>query len=709
VNEDSAPLPDLGKAPAERAASAVLPAAALVWTAAELMHVTGIPGTRDTVIAAAGAWLVTWGAAGRGKLPAGLPAWTAVTGAWVTAAGMCGPLLWWPAVPLTLAWAVIAARAAWVARRHKAVTSARDWREQRADWLGRSHEWGLGGSHLLDFQRTRLGELYTVDVKGTRKRRSQILASGIDEVIAQAEDLDESRVRLMKHGPAGRIRISIRRVNPWADPVLHPLACDDHEIELPEYRSILDEAVIGQDPETGEPLTIPLCDANGAKRVSVTANSGGGKGVLEDNLFEHVTACDDAVAVHLNLSVKGHEDEESWGPACHLTAYGPHQKARAAAILKVIAAVIEWRTQNFKRGQYVPSPEHPAIIIFHDESDSGQADLREDINTVVTKGRSHGVGYGHFGQRNIRGYVDPTARSQDNVRCTGLVQNSNEARHAGSGTGPDMSTYGEGKPGVWKVELLGGGMQLGRTWIFHRTPAGHGAFVERLAQERAFAQPELSGACREYLGEAYEALLKNEVFARWARGLDAGEAAEEPEDDARAPEVPAPPAGPQDIAPGTAPAVAAAGGKTAVADRDPLEEQWEMEVDDSTRARLAALHEKLGGVRQQLAETAALPKPPEVSKEALAAHTAERWRLVGEEAQIPEQHRARLTGMLAAGTTIGAVAAEFGITKPVARGWLQKYRNADAAYVDGTRRGARWRLGTPPADGPAPPEDGDAE
>jgi hypothetical protein len=708
VSEEDAPLPDLGKAPAERAASAVLPAAALVWTAAELMHVTGIPGTRDTAIAAAGAWLVTWGAAGRGKLPAGLPAWTAVTGAWVLAADVLGPLAWWPAVPLTLAWAAIAARAAWVARRHKAVTSAREWREQRADWLGRSREWGLGGSHLLDFQRTRLGELYTVDVKGTGKRRSQILASPVAEVIAQAESLDESQVRLMKHGPAGRIRISVRRVNPWAEPILHPLACDDHEIELPEARSILDEAIVGQDPETGEPLTIPLCDENGAKRVSVTANSGGGKGVLEDNLFEHVTACGDAVAVHLNLSVKGHEDEESWGPACHLTAYGPHQRARAAAILKVIAAVIEWRTMNFKRGQYAPSAEHPAIIIFNDESDSALGALREDIGTIVTKGRSHGVGYVHLGQRNTREYADPKARTQDNVRCTGLVQNSNEARHAGSGTGPDMSTYGEGKPGVWKVELLGGGMSLGRTWIFHRTPAGHGAFVERIAQERAFAQPELSGACREYLGEAYEELLKDEVFARWARGLGAGEPEDEPEDGDRVPEVAAPPAGPPGAGAGTAPSAPAATRKTAVADRDPLEEMWKMDVDEGTRARLDALHEKLGAARQMLEETAAMPKPPQVSKEALAAHTAERWRLIGEEAQIPEGHRERLTAMLAAGTTIGAVAEEFGVTKPVARGWLQKYRNADAAYVDGVKRGARWRLGAPPAGDPAPPESGDA-
>lgn len=692
--------PQLRKAPAERAAAAVLPASGAVWTAAWAMHQAGLVPAHDvfwgTVVMAA----VSWGAAARNEtVPPSLPWWLALAGGWVTAADLLGPLAWWPAPLLTAAWIVYAIAAVRFAHRHEAVVSAREWRDAKGDWLGRSHEWGLGGSHLLAFERTRLGELYTVDVKGTGKRRSQILASGIGEVIAQAEDLDESRVRLMKHGPAGRIRISVRRVNPWADPILHPLACDDHEIELPGARSILDLAVVGQDPETGEPLTVPLCDENGAKRVSITANSRGGKGVLEDDLFEHVTACGDAVAVHLNLSVKGHEDEESWGPACWLTAYGPHQKSRAAAVLKVIAAVIEWRTQNFKRGQYVPSPEHPAIIIFHDESDSGQTALREDINTVVTKGGSHGAGYVHLGQRNTRDYADPKARSQDNVRCTGLVQNSNEARHAGSGAGPDMSTYGEGKPGVWKVELLGGGMSLGRSWIFHRTPAGHGAFVEQLAQERAFSQPELSGDCREYLGDAYEALLATEVFARWARGQDP--AAGEPEDG----DVPADGAAAAEAGeardPAAVPAAAVRPAKTALAERDPLEEAWEIEMDpQSEAARRAAIRGKLAGVRQVLEETAARPAPPQVDPAALAAHTAARWRQIAEEP--PRELLGPLLEMLAAGTTISAAEKRFGVGKWQARKWLEWLRLTGAAYVDGERSARRWKLAPPLAEGDAP-------
>jgi hypothetical protein len=695
-------LAHLERAGAEKAAAAVLPAAAAAWTAAEVMRLAGVHAVFPLGGATALAAALAWGAAGRrDEVPDSLPWWVAVAGGWLTAADALGPLAWWPAPVLTVAWAVFAVAASRAAHRHEAVASAREWREARADWLGRSHDWGLGGSHLLAFERTRLGELYTVDVKGTGKRRSQILASGIAEVIAQAEDLDENRVRLMKHGPAGRIRISVRRTDPWADPILHPVVCDGHEIELPERRSIADPAVIGQDPETGDPLTVPLYVREfGTNRVSIVANSGGGKGVFEDDLFEHVTACADALAVHLNLSVKGYEDEESWGPACWLTAYGPAQKSRAAAVLKIIGELIEWRTKNFKRGQYVPSPEHPAIIIFCDESDAGLSALREDINTMATKGRSHGVGFVRLGQRNTREYADPKARSQDNVRCTGLVQNANEARHAGSGNGPDMSTYGEGKPGVWKIEILGGVMSLGRTWIFHRTAAGHGAAVERIAAERAFAQRELSGACREYLGETLETLLATEVFAKWARGRGAGgyvpEADGEPEADGQLPAAPAPA---QDGRDGQE--AAAVPGSVATAEDDPFA-ALERDMDKETRGRFAELNAKLGGVRQMNAETAAMPKPPEASPEVRAAFVAEQWRQVDEQAQIPPEVVAPLMEMLEAGTTAPAVARRFGVSKWTARTWLENLRGRNVAYVAGERSKARWLLAPPPEEAGTP-------
>jgi hypothetical protein len=406
------------------------------------------------------------------------------------------------------------------------------------------------------------------------------------------------------------------------------------------------------------------------------------------------------------VSVKGYAEAESWGPACHLTAFGPEQAGRAVAVLEALGKLIEWRARNFKRGQYAPSAEHPALVVFLDESDSAFAipALRPLLNMLATKGREYGIAYIHAGQRNTRDYNDPKAKSQDDVRCTGMVANANESRHAGSTAGPDMATYGEGCPGVWKVEVLGRGVSMGRTWVFHPAPAGHGAEVERIAQERAYSQPELPDACREYLGQPYAALLADDVFARWAREQDPD--AYEPEHDdgdepgAEAPEA-SPPAPRQEPDAGAETAAPAPAGRTAVAEQDPLEKWLEMDVADNpdTDARSAAIREKLAVAGRMIEETAARPRPADVDPEARAAYLAERWRRV-----IPEDARPRLLEMLEGdGTTSGAVAEEFGIARSKAKVWLVALREGGVAYVDGERRGARTRrLAPPPAGGDAP-------
>jgi len=142
-----------------------------------------------------------------------------------------------------------------------------------------------------------------------------------------------------------------------------------------------------------------------------------------------------------------------------------------------------------------------------------------------------------------------------------------------------------------------------------------------------------------------------------------------------------------------------------------------MDMGDRERAMLDGIAAKLGGARRMITETMARPAPPEVPREALDALTAERWRQVGVEAVIPEDARPRLLEMLAAppsaadprgGTTNSAVAREFGVSKWTARTWLQNLRNGDAAYVDGEKKAARWRLGPPPAEGDVPAAEGDA-
>jgi hypothetical protein len=685
-SEEDAGFARLARTPAETAAAAVRPACSLVWTAAEVMHWAGVQGSADLGIATVVASSLAWGAASRGWVPPALPAWVALAGGWTAAAWYLGPLAWLPAPMLTAAWIVITWAAHRAARRHPAVAGARQWREARGRWLAVRGNWGLGGSHLLDYQETRVGELYTVSA---RKASRYIGNRSAEEDIAEAENLPLGRVQILPHELAGRIIISIRRKDPWAEPILHPLTGENPDAELAERRSITDLVPVGQHPEAGGLLTIQLYDAEaGGKNIDITGIKGAGKDVLLASVAEHVTACDDAVMVWIDVSIKGTAQLGAWGPACHLTALGADAKARAVAVVGVLNKVIEWRARTYKPGTYAPSADDPAIVLVVNESDAAAAvpGLKRELDDFATKAREFGGVYIHAGQRNTNDYHSAKQRSQDDVHCTGMLANANEARHAG-GFPPAL------RVGVWSISMLGGSTATGRTWVFAATKAAHGAAVERVAAERAFSQPGLPAECREYLGERYAALLASEVFPRWAQGRDPGGYAPGG-DDAQD----GPPAARPDDAAAALPAVTAAT-VTAVADHD-LEEMWKAPMDESTAARNAAIHRKLTDASRSLAVAAAIPRPEPVAPETRAAFTAERWRQVADEP--PRQVLGPLLGMLEEGTTISAVAGQFtGGKKWQARKWLEYLRLAGAAYVDGERSAARWRLAPPLGEGDA--------
>lgn len=679
---DEAPLPELRKAPAERAAAAVLPASGIAWAAAEAMHLTGFPGTGDLLVATAVSAAFAWGASGRWKsLPRTLPASVAAAGGWLALAAAEGPLAGWPYAPLTWTWAGASFLAWRWARRHPAVLEAQEWRLQRAEWLeGRSRRWGLGGSHLLGWRQTRLGEWFEADVRGTGKRASQVEASGIAELIAEHENLPPSRVQVRRGRLAGRVTISIRRTDPWASPVLHPVLDEAPEVHLPVPCSITDAPLVGIDPEAGRPLAVPLYDEAGGKCVTVVSLRGGGKTVLLDSLSERVTAASDALQVRVNLSVKGHAEAERWGPACHLTALGPQQKGRAVKVLQAVNRVIEWRAQRYTTGKFAPSPRDPLVVVVIDEADSAMAvpAVRAQVDDIATKGREFGVTLVRAGQRGTADYGSAKTRAQDDVFCIGKVNRQGEAYHAAGSMGftlPDMASYGEGHAGVWAVAELGGGHQAGRTFKWEPEDAA------RIARERAFAQPELHPDCRAFLGESYELLLSTDVFAKWAR-----------KDRASTSPPPAPAPAGQAPAPSPSP----------VATLDDIDHlDFTLEIDDDTRAKLAAIDAKNAATRQLIEGTRNLPAPPEVSPEALAAHTAERWRQVGDAAQVPDEARPVLLRLLGEGTTASAVAEALGVSKWTARTYLERMRNEGIAYVDGVKRAARWRMAGPGQGGDA--------
>jgi len=674
-------------APAEKAARAVLPACGVAWTAAEICHVSGIPwldigGGAAVLAAAAGA---------RGYRSTA--AWLLAGGAWGALAARFGPLAD-PGLfcPVTLAWGALGFTGWRLARRHPAVTEARDKRAAAADWLARRDRWGLSRTHLLDWEETRLGEWYLVDVRGTGKRASAIVASDVAERIAEDEILPPGRVRLKRHRLAGRVEISIRRTDPWAHPIPHPAVTPDHEVDLSGPYSITQPAVVGQDPETGKPLSLLLCGPGGGRNVNVVATLESGKTTLLSCMSERVTAAADALLFRINLSLKGDNERYMWGPACHLTALGPSQKPRALKLLRTLEGIIEYRARQPKTGaNWVPSPGDPHLVLIIDEIDALTEipACRQSLERLSSKGREFGFTCVRAGQRGTAEWTGGgNVRAVDGVFCVGKVNRSMEAMHAAGDLGlrlPDMAEYGDGRPGVWAIaDLADPAHQAGRGFNLSEP-----ADVRRIVAERARQQPDLQPELKAFLGETYEELLSTDVFARWIRDQQEPAAAAHPRPDT--PPEPAP-ASPQH---GRAP-VAVLADPLAAYDQDMDAHMETLGPEDDLRRRWIAQGGRLAETRREL-EAAAAEPVPDIPREQLVAHAEAQWQQLEESTEIPEAHRETLLALLAAGTTISEVAGALEVSTWTARTYLGRLRTEGLAQITGNGRGARWRAASPPA------------
>jgi hypothetical protein len=670
-------LPDLRRTLPERAASWVLPACACEWAGAEvahLAHASAGPVAIGTAVAAS----LAFGISGRtGKL-APFVAWAiAGAGGWLSASLAWDPASW----PVAIAWAAGSLLAAKLAHKHPAVTAAREWRDARAGWLADSRRWHLGGSHLLHHEFTRLGERMIADVTGTGKLASVVAHSDLPERIASDRKIPRSRVTVAEHKIAGQVVIEVRDHDPWAHPIPHPAVTEGHEVELAERPSITAPQPVGQDPATGRLLTLVLCGPGGGLNVSVVGTLEAGKTTLLSDVSERVTACRDALMIRINLSDKGDAERHLWGPACHLTALGPGEKARALKVLKAIRGIMRWRAQQPKTtANWQPSPSNPHIVLIIDEIDAltEVPALRRELEPIASKGREYGVTIVRAGQRGTAEWTGgANTRAMDGLWCLGALTRSSEAMHAAGELGlrlPDVASYGEGNPGVWIVAQKSGAWQGGRTWNLSEP-----ADIAAIATARAPLQPELPPECVTFLGDDYAWLLGTDVYAQWAHGRTA------------APPPEAPPATAPPQPDGGQPAPAHAATVTATVPDDNIDQlDWDVQMDDVTAARLRALDEKLGRTRQILAETAAMDKGPDVPADKLRESAAERWRQVGEQAEIPTEMMGKLLDLLEGGTTMSKVAAELGVKPWAARTWLEKLRGQGVAKVVGERRTARW-------------------
>jgi hypothetical protein len=162
--------------------------------------------------------------------------------------------------PVTLAWGLLSFCGWRSARKHPAVVQAREFRQAKTDWHRTRRRWRLPGTFLLHRENTRLGQRLILDVSDSGKLASQIAASDVPGWIAQDKKIPRTRVAVAVHGHEGQVRVDIREKDPWAKPILHPVLDREPEIDLSGPCSCRDPFVIGQDPETGDPLTIPVYD-----------------------------------------------------------------------------------------------------------------------------------------------------------------------------------------------------------------------------------------------------------------------------------------------------------------------------------------------------------------------------------------------------------------------------------------------------------------
>ena len=498
----------LHHAPAERLP---LPAVPVVWTAAEIMHQVGVsgvyPGAATVAAVLGGGWLGDRNARDPGQARlrgAEVAAATGAVGAWLTAATAWGPLAG-PHHLMTLAYLAGSAGGYWWLRRHEAVRAARArrdeaaaWREQKAAWHRLAPLLRLHGSHLLEYSETLLGDTMLIDTRGTGKRASQVNAREVAERLGELEMIPAGRIDVEPDRIPGRLRITVRRNDPWKHALTHPVINPDSSYAkyVEDPASCRKPLVIGGDPETGAPLPLTLWDEDeGGKVVFVGAKKGSGKSVLLSCIKERVTACTDARLIQINLS-KAREDRR-WAPLAIANALGMDatQTRQARRILRWVLTAIVARSEDpaLAASKVEPTPGTPLLVVVIDEIDAVAADpeCKALLAKIASKCRSEAVALVIAGQRaTVQWMGGGDLRANVDIAVLGRFARAAEARKA---TGeefdmPDMGAYGEGHPGVFLVTELGGGggYDRGRVFKLSEPEQLDRIVADRLARQRPY-------------------------------------------------------------------------------------------------------------------------------------------------------------------------------------------------------------------------------
>ena len=585
--------------------------------------------------------------------------WTAITTQISPAEGPYGAFTWAYAAGFGIAY--------YLYRQDEHVRDAIRWRAAKTNWHILAARFDLRGSHLLRVEDTRLGEKLLIDVTGTGRRASALASGDLAERIAEYHGLPRQRVRVREDRIAGRIWISIRHTDPWEQPIPHPLLDQDPEIVLPEVGDARGPQILGIDPETGRPLTLTLCDEDGAVNTLIVAMQRSGKTVLLSDLLERLTAARNAFVVGINVSKA--KEMYRWRRALGLSACGPQERVRALRILEQVNRAIERRGAD--RGDetvFTPRPGRPLIVVVIDEMDKllaandniGMA-LRQAVGDIVSKGGSEGACAVLVGQRGTQSYIgDTDIRTQIRNYVFLQLAGSGEAMNAMGEVGltlPDMSRYGEGHKGVAVAATLDGDYEIGRSFNLKEL-----VDIDRVTNGRRPC--DLERDLVEFLGEPFARLMATEP------GADAGWVAAHVADDEKPAE-----------------------GTTAA---DALESA--MEQPGEIRKAQATIDEAAA----YLQHVEELPPVDEETARRIAEAAQERRGEAAGQTDMSDDVRAMIVGLLGDGTTVRQVADALeahGVSRMGAWRCLDRLRHDGVARMVGRGRGASWHLADPSGGG----------